>query len=569
MTEDPIITWKNWADGIADSPHLGTALLQGVEIDDFSGAVRVTKKSASNFYAWSVTSTTFTADAPTNVCTAAASLGAQNFVKQAVKFTSTGTLPAGLTANVTYFLIFVTSTTFKVATNIANADAGTAIDITDAGTGTHTITPVLPGTINHYAYDPSGGELYSIDSNGRVWYNMNEVPGSARLLWNSALDTGSGALSNASGQGLAVFRNSDGSATYLFAFRNGVIDVVNVLGETQKENPSWSNAWKSMNAGVGFIGSHHAKLGQDNIIYYCDTRYVGSIAEKAAAVFDPANAATYTFSSQALDLPLDSATFWLEELGVNLLISVSNDDKIYPWDRSSDSYGLPLPVGEYAVNKMKNIGNIVYVLAGTRGNIYWTQGTYVRPFKTIPLYLANNVASPSSGGVTWGGIAAAEGKLIVGVGAQSGRSGVYMIDANGKMTVDNIPSTSAIRPTALFAQTEFYQMGYSGGSDTMDTVRYTTLGTVILQSQFYRIGKKTEKSTVSLIEYQIAVPVSGSIRVGYRTDLISAFTTLTTWTTDASTASDTFDAGLTDLENIQFQVELAGSIDFMELRVYK
>lgn len=60
-----------------------------------------------------------------------------------VRGTSTGTLPAGITTATDYFVIVVSSTTFKLATSLANALAGTVIDITDQGTSgaTHTLTP--------------------------------------------------------------------------------------------------------------------------------------------------------------------------------------------------------------------------------------------------------------------------------------------------------------------------------------------------------------------------------------------------------------------------------------------
>lgn len=57
-----------------------------------------------------------------------------------VTFSSTTTLPAGLSTSTTYYLIYQSATTFKVASSLANAYAGTAIDITDTGTGTHTMT---------------------------------------------------------------------------------------------------------------------------------------------------------------------------------------------------------------------------------------------------------------------------------------------------------------------------------------------------------------------------------------------------------------------------------------------
>jgi len=57
-----------------------------------------------------------------------------------------GTLPTGITTTTDYFVIYVDADTFKLATNLANAEAGTAIDITDYGTADKTITytPAAP-----------------------------------------------------------------------------------------------------------------------------------------------------------------------------------------------------------------------------------------------------------------------------------------------------------------------------------------------------------------------------------------------------------------------------------------
>ena len=65
--------------------------------------------------------------------------GLENFQK--VQFTSTGTVPAGLTASTTYYIIVVDANTIKVATTYYNAFTGTAINITSVGSGTHTLTP--------------------------------------------------------------------------------------------------------------------------------------------------------------------------------------------------------------------------------------------------------------------------------------------------------------------------------------------------------------------------------------------------------------------------------------------
>lgn len=78
---------------------------------------------------------TFTA-ATTDICTKTA----HGFVTgQKVRVSSATTLPAGLSAATTYYVIKVTADTFKLATTDALATAGTAIDITDTGTGAHSI----------------------------------------------------------------------------------------------------------------------------------------------------------------------------------------------------------------------------------------------------------------------------------------------------------------------------------------------------------------------------------------------------------------------------------------------
>jgi len=57
------------------------------------------------------------------------------------QFTTTDTLPAGLSLSTDYFVIKVDDDSYKVATSLANAKAGTAVNITDQGVGTHTFTP--------------------------------------------------------------------------------------------------------------------------------------------------------------------------------------------------------------------------------------------------------------------------------------------------------------------------------------------------------------------------------------------------------------------------------------------
>jgi len=82
------------------------------------------------------TTATFTA-ATTDICTAVAH---GYFTGDRVQLTNSGgALPAGLAAATTYYVIKLTADTFKLAASDALATAGTAVDITGTGTGTHSV----------------------------------------------------------------------------------------------------------------------------------------------------------------------------------------------------------------------------------------------------------------------------------------------------------------------------------------------------------------------------------------------------------------------------------------------
>ncbi|HUX01047.1 MAG TPA: hypothetical protein VMY35_08705 [Phycisphaerae bacterium] len=59
---------------------------------------------------------------------------------QPVQVSTTTTLPAGLSASTTYYALWLSANTFTLHTTNAGAVAGTGtVDITDTGTGTHTL----------------------------------------------------------------------------------------------------------------------------------------------------------------------------------------------------------------------------------------------------------------------------------------------------------------------------------------------------------------------------------------------------------------------------------------------
>lgn len=120
---------------------------------DVIGFYRVTSVTTTSAQATTNTlgqSDTFTADAGTDICTwtSTANIPSNILTGTRVRLTTTTTLPAGLATATDYYVIRLSDTTFELATSYANSLTGTQINITDAGTGTHTVTWLLPRYTN-------------------------------------------------------------------------------------------------------------------------------------------------------------------------------------------------------------------------------------------------------------------------------------------------------------------------------------------------------------------------------------------------------------------------------------
>lgn len=126
------------------------ATLSLIDVLGFYRVTAVTTTTAQSTTNTLSQSDTFTADASTDTCTytSTASLPSNILTGTRVRLTTTTTLPAGLALATDYYVIRVSDTTFRLATSYVNALAGTQIDITSAGTGTHTVSWLLPRYTN-------------------------------------------------------------------------------------------------------------------------------------------------------------------------------------------------------------------------------------------------------------------------------------------------------------------------------------------------------------------------------------------------------------------------------------
>lgn len=98
------------------------------------------------------------------------------------QLTTSGGLPTGLSLATDYYAIVVDANTIKFATSQANALAGTAVDLTGAGTGTQTVvvTTTIAGSVKiQKSDDPSSGT--------QTWFDIvsssQNFSGSTTLNW--------------------------------------------------------------------------------------------------------------------------------------------------------------------------------------------------------------------------------------------------------------------------------------------------------------------------------------------------------------------------------------------------
>lgn len=564
--QKPLIV-NNWQTAIGDSPAVGFGMFKNVALDVQSGCMA--PQWAPAILSPVSSTSTFTANGSTSVCTITGTFVALT-VGVAVQFTTSGTLPAGLSLNTNYFITAVSGSTFKVASTLGNALNTTTVNITDAGIGTHTMNTVDPGTFNSIVSGQcsEGSTLgngtyvtFAADSNGRVWFVES---GSFYLLLQA------NSVSNGSGHGLALFTNSDLSKTYLFVGKNAKIDVCDVTTQAFRRDPignsAWTATWQAFKTNaLGNLISHQMFLSTNNVVYICDAGQIASIQEVNGQVFAPGTSATYTYQQSALTLLSGTMTYCIEQLNANLLIGDLNTARIYPWDRTSSNPGTPIVVPEIGIYGMKNIGNWVYILAGTRGNIYKTYGFLASLAKKVPEYLTGTT---SGSNMSWGGITAKNGNLIFGLGDanNSGNSGVYSLTPDGLLTIENTPAGGAQRPIVIGGiQGEQYVFGYVGGFENIqaNTARWGNYGAV-MQSMMYTVGNKTAKAKYSQVELQLeqAGTAGNHVRLRYRTDQKQSFqdfSPVASYTLDGVATSFNTDVGLINIENIQVQAEFDGT----------
>lgn len=428
----------------------------------------------------------------------------------------------------------------------------------------------VTGQINWLVRHPiTTTEIYGLDSAGTVYKSTDSGDTWAVLSGSSS--------TNAHGNGLWIWKN------YLFVARDTNLDVCGDGTATGITAANWTLGWKTIDSDVLWHPMITSK--NDSKLYGGAGRFVYSLEE--LTTFAPGTSSTYTWTQQALDLPSSYRIKCLVELGNNLMLGTWQGTNVYdiriadifPWDRSSVSYGQPVEMAEYGVHAMLNIGNSLVVLAGTAGTIRRCDG--------VNAYIVGQLPMDLSGGkyLEWypGSICSYKNKVFFGVG-QGGSTatagmGVYSLYQTGKgniLTFEHTVSTlndgttnplkvSALLPITRDTLMTGWRDNTSYGIDLSSSTSYayTTDYSGFFISPLYVVGSNRQPRQFEEIEFELArkLATGEGVQISYRTSLTDSFTTIGTYTYAnlGAIVSHYAIAGIPKCEMVQIKVALLGT----------
>lgn len=580
-----------WEKGISSSPHSGLGDVKCLNIATIPGEVSVNyaRSLQTNLH---IVNGTFNASGSNNVVTysGTTALVAGSWVTISTSTITNLDSSHGFAGGASYYVLSVTSGNVT----LANTYSGTLISNFGL-TGSATFSTVNMGKPIAYTYTsfdtfPSY-QYFVLDATGLVW------------LQNS------GSITWAALQPVVV-----SGATGVFCYNGYVFVAADKLYYKGIGTPTLlGTAWgtfKTISSGF----PHPSVLTPSNLLVLGDASQLDTLMVNPGFSFDPTNAATYTWSSPAVSLPSTDVANTLALIGngsaatggtggaTNILVG-GIQNLIYPWAPGTAFFQPVIFVSENYIQQMVTVNNLVYVFAGSKGNVYITNGSSLTSVISIPDYIANSTGANQDPYMIWGGAMYLRGRIWFS--AQSANCGgiwsfiptinYFPQQDTGialRLEHQNSYGTYNGLATILFApqkttdqQAEGVQYfsgwddGTSGGSsnpygiDFSGTTPFSN-GAAIIETDLIPTGTLLSKETFEEMEYKLSAPLStttvtANIAVGATSATLSGAWSKATVTqnivfSNGEMHSATFTSGSTALTWVTGLTASATSTIFLE-----
>lgn len=562
--KDTSLTISNFQAGVADSPLLGFAKMNNVEIFERQGSAKMQFGAALSFS---------TASLPT-----------------AMVYDSNGNQYVGCLGGHLY----------KNGTLI-NTSGG----ICDLS---------IVGGDNQYYYNATGvvtppavGDTYSSSGAAIVGtqYRVVAVSGSAGSysLTISGISTPGSTLTRVSGSGDTTITATSSSTAltnveYLLITR--LDDSFNFYGPLYAVSPSFvgttsglaSNQWKKIVVGID------VSTNNTPYIYVGNGSNIGAISNFSSAAIG--SAPFFTWTASALALQAGYYAYSIAQLGRYLVISThgsasgylgaANVKKaaMFYWDRTSTSYNIPTFFRENGISQLLQVQNKVYMGVGNRGRVHVTDGTNYSQVRRLPTCFNRQFGTLTT--LYPNAMTLHNGELVVGTstgGDVNGNFGVYTIALEGSQIEQDGKTINIQFPTnmrnsistgytgnvsgrplniGLLHSTGMDQLwiGWQDGTSYgVDVISYpvATGYTAVIETPYYTVGTEISKASFKRMELALTAPLTSgqSVRISYRENLnTTTWTTLATWTSAdfGNNNSHSGPANLASKIKLQFRIEM-------------
>ena len=464
-------------------------------------------------------------------------------------------------SNSSYY--YVLSVNGNEVTISATYEGSIKNDLGTSGSAGFTTVPMgqLIGWTSTDVVDYPNYEYFVLDSNGRVWKSPPGEVGADQAnlgIWSLIDYTAVAAADSKSG---IFYYDNDAGDGYIMVVTDSVYYKI---GSDLGHSNSWTKLKDNNGSDIATLGAghyHSSIKGVDGVVYICDGN-VDSLSTVSGQTFDPTNQNTYTWTPKALLISSNDESTCIAQAtiqgGITLFIGgLSNI--LYNWTPSNNTdVPSPLFLAENFTQNLLTVNNLVYIFAGSKGNIYVTNGSSVTTVLTVPDYVANSQGGNQDPFYIWGGVMYLRGRIWFSVQAPN-CGGIWSFvptinyyaeqDAGIQLRCENENSydTYSGYATILFqsqastgqlANGPQYYSGWDDGSrggsanpygiDFSDTVPASS--GALIESDAIPTGTLLKKKTFANLEYKLATaPLTVTFTVPLNAGATSG-TLSSTWT---------------------------------------